>query len=62
MKPGRGKTLMEEMEVLESYSHRLHIESRVERLEKGGRTAADGDGFAAVLTVAAILLTTYFVI
>ncbi|OGP33254.1 MAG: hypothetical protein A2X88_06055 [Deltaproteobacteria bacterium GWC2_65_14] len=61
-RPGTGKTLMEEMEALESYSHRLHIESRVERLEKEVPSAADGGGLATVLTVAAILLTTYFVV
>lgn len=61
-KPGRGKTIMEEMEALESYSHRLHIESRIERLTAGGPPPGRGAWFAAVLAGAAVVLTTYYVV
>lgn len=61
-KTGKGKTVMEEMEALESYSHRLHIESRIERLQSGVPSSGKGEWFAAVLVGVAVVLTTYYVV
>lgn len=61
-KAGKGKTFMEEMEALESYSHRLHIESRIERLQSGVPSPGKGEWFAAVLSGIAVVLTTYYVV
>ena len=61
-KAGRGKTIMEEMEALESYSHRLHIENRIERLTSGAPSRGKGAWFPAVLSAAAVVLTTYYVV
>lgn len=61
-KAGRGKTIMEEMEALESYSHRLHIESRIERLQAGVPPAGKGEWLAAILAGIAVVLTTYYVV
>jgi len=61
-KAGRGKTIMEEMEALESYSHRLHIESRIERLQEGIPSSGKGEWFAAILAGIAVVLTNYYVV
>jgi len=59
---GKGKTIMEEMEALESYSHRLHIENRIERLTSGVPSRGKGAWFPAVLSAVAIVLTTFYVV
>lgn len=60
---GKGKkTFMEEMEALESYSHRLHIESRIGRLQSEVPSAGEGEWIAALLSAAAVALTTYYVV
>lgn len=61
-KAGKGRTIMEEMEALESHSHRLHIESRIERLQSGIPSSGQGEWFAAILSGIAVILTTYFVV
>jgi Zn-dependent protease with chaperone function len=59
---GKPKTLMNEMEALESYSHRLNIESRIGRLEKGTANAGDQSWFATVLAIAVVLVMNYFIV
>lgn len=61
-KAGRGKTIMEEMEALESYSHRLHIESRIERLREGVPPSGRGEWFAAALAGIAVVVMNYYVV
>ena len=62
-KPGRTKkNIVDDMEELEYYSHRLHIESRIARLEKGYANSGGPEWFAWVLTLATVLLVTYYVV
>ncbi len=59
---GKGKTIMEEMEALESLSHRLHIESRIERLASASPHSGRGAWFPAILSGVAVVLTTFYVV
>jgi len=59
---GRTKTLRNEMESLELYSHRLNIESRITRLEKGIANAGDKGWFATVLAIVVVLVMNYFIV
>lgn len=61
-KAGTGKTVMEEMEALETYSHRLQIESRIRRLTSDDRPSRRGARLPALLAGVAVVLTTYFVV
>jgi Zn-dependent protease with chaperone function len=61
-KPGKAKDIMSEMEALEVYSHRLNIESRITRLEKGYANTGDSGWFATALTLAVALVINYFIV
>lgn len=62
-KPGRAKkNIVDDMEELEYYSHRLHIESRIARLEKGYANSGGPEWLAWVLTLATVLVITYYVV
>jgi Zn-dependent protease with chaperone function len=61
-KPGKAKDIMSEMEALEVYSHRLNIESRITRLEKGYANTGEKGWFAIVLTLAVVLVMNYFIV
>ena len=61
-KAAGAKNIMSEMEALELYSHRLNIESRIARLEKGTDNTGDKGWFALVLTVAVIFVMNYFIV
>ena len=58
----RTKTLRNEMESLELYSHRLNIESRITRLGKGTANAGDKGWFATVLAIVVVLVMNYFIV
>ena len=60
--PGKGKTIMEDMEALETYSHRLNIESRIARLEKGYALPQNRKWSVIALTLAVVLVLNYFVV
>lgn len=47
---------------LEDYSHSVHMESRIKRLEDGLITEAGGAWFKFLLTLSAISVTCYFVV
>ncbi len=47
---------------LEDYSHSVHMESRIKRLESGLTGNAGGEWFKFVLTLSAISAITYFVV
>jgi beta-lactamase regulating signal transducer with metallopeptidase domain len=61
-KPGKAKDIMSEMEALEGYSHRLNIESRIARLEKGYANTGDKGWFAFALALAVALVMNYFIV
>ncbi len=61
-KPGRKKTIVDDMEELEYYSHRLHIESRIARLEKGDADGGGPEWFGWIVTLATVLAITYYVV
>lgn len=61
-KPGKAKDIMSEMEALEGYSHRLNIESRIARLEKGYANTGGKGWFAFALTLAVALVMNYFIV
>lgn len=61
-KQAKGKNIMNEMEDLELYSHRLNIESRITRLEKGYADTGDQGWFAIVLTLAVVFVLNYFIV
>ncbi len=62
-KPGRTKkSIVDDMEELEYYSHRLNIESRIARLEKGYADSGGSEWFAWVAALATVLAITYYVV
>jgi len=59
---GKTKTLMNEMESLELYSHRLNIKSRITRLEKWVANAGDKGWFATCCAILVVLVMNYFIV
>ena len=53
---------MNEMEDLETYSHRLNILGRIARLEKGTANTGDKGWFAIVLTLGVVFVMNYFIV
>jgi len=47
---------------VEEYSHNMHIESRIERLERGIYQRTGGQGFKYGITLAVIVVISYFVV
>ncbi len=47
---------------IEEYSHNIHIESRIHRLEKGSINKTDGEWFKLILTIVIITGINYFVV
>ena len=61
-KPGKPINIVNEMEDLELYSHRLNILSRITRLGKGYANTGDKGWFAIVLTLVVVLVMNYFIV
>lgn len=57
--PAKGESVTEKME---EYSHRLNIQSRIDRLEKGYAQRSGGEWFAFAVTLLAIVAVNYYVI
>jgi Zn-dependent protease with chaperone function len=47
---------------LEDYSHSVHMESRIKRLEDGSKVGTDGEWFKFLLTLFAVSAINYFVV
>ena len=61
-KSGKPINIMNDMEDLELYSHRLNILSRITRLGKGYANTGDKGWFAIVLTLVVVLVMNYFIV
>jgi len=56
------KKISEMKDSIEEYSHNIHIESRIHRLEKGSINKTDGEWFKLILTIVIITGINYFVV
>ncbi|MCL4490811.1 MAG: M48 family metalloprotease [Nitrospirae bacterium] len=60
--PLQLKKLSEMKDSIEEYSHNVHIENRMHRLESGGSRKTDGEWFKLILTIIVITGINYFVV
>lgn len=60
--PLQLKKLSEMKDSIEEYSHNVHIENRIHRLESGGNCKTDGEWLKLILTIIVITGINYFVV
>lgn len=62
LNPFRMEKLTKIRSSLEEYSHNLHIESRIKRLEQGRSDPVEGAQFKYLLTLTVVMVLNYFIV